>query len=909
MKKISAILIVFVMALVLCGCKPKHEHSYSSSKVEATCTEQGYTAYTCECGDTYEDNYVPVKGHSFGSWQVVTEATEEAEGLQERVCVCGEKETETLPKLEHVHKFGEWKVVTEATEETKGLKERACECGEKETEEIPLLNHTHEYKTTIVAPTCTEKGYTEHVCKCGESYKDAEVAAKGHEFGEWKVVTEATEEAEGLKERACECGEKETEVLPKLEHVHKYGEWQVVTEPTYEKEGLKERACGCGEKETEELPKLVDTEAPVISFETGETVKLNTFKDFDKLAGVTATDNLDGDLTASITVSGEVDNTTRGQYELVYTVEDSSGNKATATRTVEVIWDYATSFIGHGGSYYGVMNSEEAILYAASVLKYQAIEIDVRVTKDGVFVLCHDATFGGVTIASTNYADLKDVVHTTTKSGSGTYPLLHKEFEGNKVYKSTICTLERYLEICKQYDVRPVIELKGGTGLTNSDQSNMGRLMKEIEDAGMLEKCILLGSAYNCLIWTRENGYENVECQYLVDSCANQTYLDRCIKYNLDISMCVTYGNGLNENTPEWIAKYQDAGCKISTYTFTQYTDYSDVQKWIDLGVDFVTVDWHTMSKLKHIENSSLNIHTVTFQDKDGNILKEAKVKDGRAAPAPKIPEIPGYKFTGWDKDISKITEDLVVTAQYEMDEYTISFEANLDKVNEKTWATKADFLNDFYNDFFAWLSANVDTIPYLTYSDGTYKVVRNTSSNGTATFTSVEDLKKLNLYVFESALSSLIYKPITGSNSDDYVPEVDENYFLNSEPYRTKYLNMNKYLLGAINKSYTSYSKTFAQASNNRVQIFFRFHQWAGGTNIPAFDAYPTYYEVVVSEEKVTVPEDKTYTIVDEFDLPAATGENLEFVGWYLDKECTKPISKLEKGSTGDITLYAKWK
>ena len=119
------------------------------------------------------------------------------------------------------------------------------------------------------------------------------------------------------------------------------------------------------------------------------------------------------------------------------------------------------------------MNSEEAILYAASVLKYQAIEIDVRVTKDGVFVLCHDATFGGVTIASTNYADLKDVVHTTTKSGSGTYPLLHKEFEGNKVYKSTICTLKRYLEICKEYDVRPVIELKGGTGLTNSDQSNM----------------------------------------------------------------------------------------------------------------------------------------------------------------------------------------------------------------------------------------------------------------------------------------------------------------------------------------------------------------------------------------------------------------------------------------------------
>ena len=107
---------------------------------------------------------------------------------------------------------------------------------------------------------------------------------------------------------------------------------------------------------------------------------------------------------------------------------------------------------------------------------------------------------------------------------------------------------------------------------------------------------------------------------------------------------------------------------------------------------------------------------------------------------------------------------------------------------------------------------------------------------------------------------------------------------------------------------SYTGYSYTYHQASNNRVQIFFRLHQWANGTNIPAFNEYPTYYEVVVSEEKVTLPDTKTYTIVDEFDLPVATGENLEFVGWYLDKECTLQIDKIEKGTTGDITLYAKW-
>lgn len=54
-----------------------------------------------------------------------------------------------------------------------------------------------------------------------------------HLYGEWIIVKEATEEEEGLKERTCECGEKETEVINKLEHVHKYSEWIIVKESEY----------------------------------------------------------------------------------------------------------------------------------------------------------------------------------------------------------------------------------------------------------------------------------------------------------------------------------------------------------------------------------------------------------------------------------------------------------------------------------------------------------------------------------------------------------------------------------------------------------------------------------------------------------------------------------------------------
>ncbi len=44
----------------------------------------------------------------------------------------------------------------------------------------PDAPHNHDYKATVVAPTCTEAGYTEHKCECGESYKDSYKDALGH---------------------------------------------------------------------------------------------------------------------------------------------------------------------------------------------------------------------------------------------------------------------------------------------------------------------------------------------------------------------------------------------------------------------------------------------------------------------------------------------------------------------------------------------------------------------------------------------------------------------------------------------------------------------------------------------------------------------------------------------------------
>ena len=67
---------------------------------------------------------------------------------------------ETQSNEEHVHAYGEWESVTEASCVLDGLAERACACGEKESKTTPKAGHTEEI-IPAVEPTCTSNGLTE----------------------------------------------------------------------------------------------------------------------------------------------------------------------------------------------------------------------------------------------------------------------------------------------------------------------------------------------------------------------------------------------------------------------------------------------------------------------------------------------------------------------------------------------------------------------------------------------------------------------------------------------------------------------------------------------------------------------------------------------------------------------------
>ena len=77
-------------------------HDYQEEVTEPTCTEMGYTTYTCSrCGDTYKGDYTDAAGHKPGDWIIDQEPTTDSEGSKHKECeVCGETlETEEIEKI------------------------------------------------------------------------------------------------------------------------------------------------------------------------------------------------------------------------------------------------------------------------------------------------------------------------------------------------------------------------------------------------------------------------------------------------------------------------------------------------------------------------------------------------------------------------------------------------------------------------------------------------------------------------------------------------------------------------------------------------------------------------------------------------------------------------------------------
>lgn len=189
-------------------------HDLRSAVTQPTCTERGYTTYTCaHCGYSYTDDYVSALGHNWDGGVITVEPTEDTPGERKYTCQS---------------------------------------CGETKTEVIDVSEHEHSYVTTVTQPTCTERGYTTHTCtQCGYSYIDSYVDPAGHSYGDWTQSQAPTCTASGTEQRSCaKCGTSETRGVNAIGH--SFTNYASDENATCTEDGTKTAKCdrGCGSTDT-----------------------------------------------------------------------------------------------------------------------------------------------------------------------------------------------------------------------------------------------------------------------------------------------------------------------------------------------------------------------------------------------------------------------------------------------------------------------------------------------------------------------------------------------------------------------------------------------------------------------------------------------------------------------------------
>ena len=157
-------------------CADCCDHIYVEEVIDPTCTEDGYTIYTCsECGDSYTSDIVTALGHSYDGGVVTKSATCAEEGVKTYTCAtCGGTKTEAIAKLAHTEVI-DAAVAPTCTETglTEGKHCSVCNAVIVAQTVVAAKGHTPGAAATCTAPqTCTVCGATV-TAALGHTWKDA----------------------------------------------------------------------------------------------------------------------------------------------------------------------------------------------------------------------------------------------------------------------------------------------------------------------------------------------------------------------------------------------------------------------------------------------------------------------------------------------------------------------------------------------------------------------------------------------------------------------------------------------------------------------------------------------------------------------------------------------------------------
>ena len=200
-------------------------HSHTAVVTEPTCTTQGYTTYTCTCGDSYVADYT-LADHEYED--TITLSTCSAQGYTLHECKnCDYSFKDNFkPLAEHQFTSEVTKAPT-CTEEGVLTTTYTCACNTVYKDVIPVIAHSYK-KVETIAPTCESKGYSVYACECGASYNSDYVDEIGHVYTAGESVA-ATCTEKGSTVYSCTCGDSYVVESAALNHTITQA-WEVVTD-------------------------------------------------------------------------------------------------------------------------------------------------------------------------------------------------------------------------------------------------------------------------------------------------------------------------------------------------------------------------------------------------------------------------------------------------------------------------------------------------------------------------------------------------------------------------------------------------------------------------------------------------------------------------------------------------------
>jgi hypothetical protein len=213
-----------------------HTHEYITNVTQASCISSGFTTYICECGDTYEDNFVNPFGHAYN--KEIVPPTCAMDGYTVYTCkLCNDEYVDE--KVDAVGHDYSVKVIDPTCLE-KGYTTYQCNvCDETYIGDyVDAIGHN--YDKTVVSPTCHTEGYAVYSCiNCSDEYTSDYIDPIEHNYHSDVVYATCTEDGYTINE--CQyCSYKYTSNVIKA-HGHNY--LRAIVDPTCELEGFTIYSC------------------------------------------------------------------------------------------------------------------------------------------------------------------------------------------------------------------------------------------------------------------------------------------------------------------------------------------------------------------------------------------------------------------------------------------------------------------------------------------------------------------------------------------------------------------------------------------------------------------------------------------------------------------------------------------